>query len=215
MAYRIAPPASTRSGPKRSAIAPTNGWPAPHSSIWIASASANTSRPQPWAEDIGVRNRPSADRGPNPIAPIRQPQARITTGVRQVGETRALDCINIDGQACAGAARCTGLSTIGRLISAEATPKNTDSHHTTSYEPVRSNRNPPSQTPRNPPTWWLKNAKPNSIASHLVPNISATRPEVGGIVDSHRSPVTAPKTIAAAGLAGNVINATTASARPK
>ena len=32
---------------------------APHSSIWIASASANTSRPQPCALDIGVRKNPT------------------------------------------------------------------------------------------------------------------------------------------------------------
>jgi hypothetical protein len=43
----------------------------------------------------------------------------------------------------------------------------------------------------------------------------ATRPDVGGTVDSHRSPVTAPNINAEAGLAGNVMNATTASARPK
>ena len=48
---------------------------------------------------------------------------------------------------------------------------------------------PPSQTPRKPPTWWLKKAKPNSIVSQRVPNISATRPEVGGTVESQIRPV--------------------------
>src|SRR5262252_892060 len=65
----------------------------------------------------------------------------------------------------ASAARATGFSTIGRLITAESTPNSTESHHTESYEWVYSNARPPSQTPRKPPTWWLKNAKPNSIAS--------------------------------------------------
>ena len=33
---------------------------------------------------------------------------------------------------------------------------------------------------------------PISIASQRVPNITATRPEVGGTDDSHSRPVTAP-----------------------
>ena len=56
-------------------------------------------------------------------------------------------------QAGAAAGRTTGFSTIGRLITAERTPSRIESHHTTSYEPVRSNSRPPSQTPRKPPTW--------------------------------------------------------------
>ena len=35
-------------------------------------------------------------------------------------------------QAGAAAKRCTGFSTIGRLITAESTPNRTDSHHTAS-----------------------------------------------------------------------------------
>ena len=62
---------------------------------------------------------------------------------------------------------------------------------------------PPSQTPRKPPTWWLKKAKPNSIVSQRVPNITATRPDVGGTVESHSSPVTAPKISVVAGVAGS------------
>src|SRR3981189_2192820 len=53
------------------------------------------------------------------------------------------------------------------------------------------------------------------MESQRVPNIRATRLEVGGTVDSQRKPVTAPNTIAAAGLAGRVMKATTATARPK
>src|SRR5260221_11997186 len=94
--------------------------------------------------------------------------------------------------AFAAASRATGFSTIGRLISAEITPNMTPSHHTGSYEPVASNTTPPSQTPRKPPTWWLKKATPNSIASQRVPNITTTSPEVGGIDDSQSSPGTPP-----------------------
>src|SRR5258707_3084495 len=52
----------------------------------MASASATTSRPQPCALDIGVRKNPNPERAPKPIIAIRQPQTRMTAGVRQ-GET--------------------------------------------------------------------------------------------------------------------------------
>ena len=74
---------NTRTVPKRSAMAPAKGCAVPQTMTWIASASENTSRLQPLAADIGVRNRPSAARGPKPIAPIRQPHTRITVAVRQ------------------------------------------------------------------------------------------------------------------------------------
>src|SRR5674476_588057 len=93
---------------------------------------------------------------------------------------------------------------------ADSTPNTTDSHHTTLYEPVRSNRMPPSQTPRKPPTWWLKKAKPNSVAIQRVPNISATSAEVGGTVDSQSSPITAPNTMAETGVTGRLMNTITA-----
>src|SRR5262249_57774262 len=96
-------------------------------------------------------------------------------------------------QAGAIAGRATGFSTIGRLITADRTPNNAESHHTRSYEPVRSNAIPPINTPRKPPTWWLKKAKPKSIASQPVPNIIATQADVGGTVDNHMRPATAPK----------------------
>src|SRR5215469_11413681 len=86
-AYRTAPMLRTGAAPYRSATAPANGWAAPHSSIWIASASANTSRPQPCVLDIGVRKNPNPERAPKPIIAIRQPQARMTAGVRQGGTT--------------------------------------------------------------------------------------------------------------------------------
>ena len=90
---------------------------------------------------MGVRNKPSAERGPKPISEMRQPQMTMTAGVRQV---IALDVIafDIDGlssigwtgsdQAGATAGRTTGFSTIGRLITAERTPSRIESHHTTS-----------------------------------------------------------------------------------
>src|SRR5262249_46026840 len=70
--------------PKRSASAPENGCAAPYSKVCIATDSAKTSRPQPLSLDIGVRKKPSAERGPKPMSEIRQPQTRITAGVRQV-----------------------------------------------------------------------------------------------------------------------------------
>src|SRR6185295_19019580 len=79
----MAPTLSTGTAPYRSAIAPANGWAAPHSSICIASASANTSRPQPNVLDIGVRKNARPERGPKPSTPIRQPHTRMTAGVRQ------------------------------------------------------------------------------------------------------------------------------------
>ena len=35
---------------------------------------------------------------------------------------------------------------------------------------MRSYNRPPAQAPRKPPTWWLKNTKPYSVASQRVPN---------------------------------------------
>src|SRR3954467_13909633 len=79
----MAPTLSTGTAPYRSAIAPAHGWAAPHSSICIASASANTSRPQPNVLDLGVRKNARPERGPKPSTPIRQPHTRMTAGVRQ------------------------------------------------------------------------------------------------------------------------------------
>src|SRR4051794_31603161 len=56
----------------------------PQSRFCSAKASANTSRPQPFADDIGVRKKPIDERGPNPINAIRHPHTMITAGVRQV-----------------------------------------------------------------------------------------------------------------------------------
>ena len=89
---------------------------------------------------------PNPERGPKPITPIRQPQIRMTAGVRQDGRRATDDAASLCSctvalasfvagagvHAGAAARRCTGFSTIGRLITAESKPNNTDSHHTTS-----------------------------------------------------------------------------------
>src|SRR6266700_4969013 len=78
----MAPEQSTRMVPKRSAIAPAKGCPNPHTRFWIANAKENTSRPQPLANDRGVRNWPAAERGPKVSLPIRQPHRTTLAGVR-------------------------------------------------------------------------------------------------------------------------------------
>src|ERR1700694_6035969 len=79
----MAPAARTRTVPKRSATAPANGLPTPHNRFCTAKASANTSRPQLFAADMGVRNRPKVERGPKVSMAHRQPQTTMTSGVRQ------------------------------------------------------------------------------------------------------------------------------------
>src|ERR1044072_1419408 len=69
--------------PKRAAHAPATGCAMPHTRFCSAKASANTSRPQPFACDIGVRKKPKVERGPNPSNEIKQPQRMTTSGVRQ------------------------------------------------------------------------------------------------------------------------------------
>jgi hypothetical protein len=49
-------------------------------------AKPNTSRPQPWSELIGVRKKPSVERGPKAITAITQPKVRMTAGVRHVAD---------------------------------------------------------------------------------------------------------------------------------
>src|SRR3954447_12915833 len=75
---------NTRGAPNLSAIAPANGWPNPHKIFWIAIASANTSRPQPFVCDNGVRKKPSDERGPNVSTAIMQPHSAST--IRQPKE---------------------------------------------------------------------------------------------------------------------------------
>src|SRR3981081_3197270 len=124
-------------------------------------------------------------------------------------------CSNEVDQAGCATGRATGASTIGRLISADSTPKSTDSHQIGVEGPNRSNTMPPSSTPRKPPTWWLTKANPYSVANQRVPNISATSAEVGGTVESQVRPVAAPNTIAENVVIGNEMKATIDSARAK
>ena len=91
IAYNAPPVHNTRVVPKRSAIAPANGWPMPQRMFWIASAKPNTSRPQPFICDIGVRKKPSVARGPKLIMEMRQPHSTMTTGVRQANATLELE----------------------------------------------------------------------------------------------------------------------------
>src|SRR5665213_1674091 len=102
---------------------------------------------------------------------------------------------------------------IGRLMIAETMPSTTELHQTTSYEPVCSCKKPPRNTPRKPPTWWLKKAKPNKVAIQRVPNINATSADVGGTVESHSRPMAPPKTMAEVAVTGSEMNTITASER--
>src|SRR4051794_34651307 len=94
----------TRVAPNLSAIAPATGPPTPHSRFWMAIASANTSRPQPFACDSGVRKNPIEERGPKVMTEMQQPHSISTTGVRQVNAlVIADDVVRMEfssGEAC-------------------------------------------------------------------------------------------------------------------
>ena len=62
----------------------------------MAMANEKVSRPQPWPNDIGVRNWPSAERGPNAIIAMAQPTAISTTGVRQGASFSGADAVAVD-----------------------------------------------------------------------------------------------------------------------
>src|SRR2546421_6244257 len=97
-AYSRMPALSTRGAPYLSAIAPAKGCPSPHNRFWIASASANTSRPHPFAWDSGVKKKPSEERGPKLSTEIRQPHRMMTAGVRQdIGLAMAAGVVEIMG----------------------------------------------------------------------------------------------------------------------
>ena len=70
---------------------------APQSRFWIAIANENTSRPQPWVTDSGVRNWPSAERGPKASIAITQPQTIRTAGVRQARPGAVVETVDIRG----------------------------------------------------------------------------------------------------------------------
>src|SRR5258707_159793 len=76
------PTLSTRGAPYLSAMAPANGCPSPQIRFCSASDSANTSRPQPFACDIGVRKNPSDERGPKVRTEIVHPHNAMMMGRR-------------------------------------------------------------------------------------------------------------------------------------
>src|ERR1043165_6563423 len=59
----------------------------------MAMANEKVSRPQPWPNDIGVRNWPSAERGPKAINAMAQPTAISTIGVRQDASFRGAGAV--------------------------------------------------------------------------------------------------------------------------
>jgi hypothetical protein len=59
-------------------------------------ANEKVSRPQPRSNDIGVRNWPSADRGPNASNAITQPTAISTKGVRHAIGLIGADAVAVD-----------------------------------------------------------------------------------------------------------------------
>src|SRR5436305_9133284 len=75
----------------------------PHSKCWSTKASANTSGPQAFACDIGVRKKPNAERGAKPSSEMRHPHRMMIAGVRQPIE-RAVWAIWIMGNSRAGLA---------------------------------------------------------------------------------------------------------------
>ena len=94
---------------------------------------------------------------------------------------------------------------MGQCNPAAMTARAIPAHHTGRKEPVCSMARPPSQTPRKAPTWWLKNTIPKRVPRLLVPNITATSPEVSGTVESQRTPIAAAKTSTTAGVGGRVM----------
>lgn len=66
-----------------------------------------------------------------------------------------------------------------------------------------------------PPTWWLKKAMPSSMVNQRDPNIIPTSADVGGTVESHSRPITAPNTSVTDGPGGGRMKARIASERLK
>ena len=67
----------------------------PHNRFWIAIASANVWRSQPFADVIGSRNKPREERVPKPISAMRQPAVTTITGVRQLSVRKGV-CVVMD-----------------------------------------------------------------------------------------------------------------------
>src|SRR5215207_7869910 len=91
----MAPTLRTRTVPKRSAIAPANGWPKPQSRFCSAIENAKTSRPQLLSSETGVMKNPREERRPNVSTAIRHPQTTSTAGVRQVIAGALIDAVDM------------------------------------------------------------------------------------------------------------------------
>src|SRR5690606_38192164 len=104
-------------------------------------------------------------------------------------------------------------SSIGKCSSAATRPASAVAAQIGVYEPVRSNTSPPSQAPRNEPTWWLRKHTPNSVPRWRVPNTLATSPLVSGTVPSQVSPITAANSTTDSVLLGSRKNAAMAAPR--
>ena len=73
-----------------------------------------------------------------------------------------------------------------------------------SNDPYKSITKPPTSEPTNAPHWWETITIPNKVDKYLVPKRFATIPEVGGTVESQRSPITQLKAIIVKLLVGNI-----------
>ncbi len=82
----MAPAQKTRSVPKRRRRPGEGLADAPHIRFWMAMVSERMSRVQPFSVEIGMRNMPTTERGPNDRRPMRQPHRTMTKGVRQASE---------------------------------------------------------------------------------------------------------------------------------
>ena len=69
--------------------------------------------------------------------------------------------------------------------------------------------------PKDEPSWWVKKTIPPNMPRCLVPNIMATRPLVGGTVDSHKKPMQTEKIMMLVGLGGMSKNKVNTAARAK
>src|SRR5579883_2000843 len=65
-------------------MAPASGWPKPHNKFCKAIARLKTLRPQAKSWPIGLMKKPTLERGPKESNAIAQPQAMMTSGVRQL-----------------------------------------------------------------------------------------------------------------------------------
>ena len=95
---------------------------------------------------------------------------------------------------------------MGRCITAENREIRMANIHAMFNEPYKSTAKPPIKDPKNAPNWCETITIPKRVDKYLVPNKLATIPDVGGTVESHKSPMTQLKAIMITGLVGSTIN---------